>query len=361
MISAQVAAPSSACVPVHRLSISVIVVLAVVLLGQRPSAQSLTSSLLQRYLEVLREQAGIPGMSALVLQDGVDVWKSGFGRADVEGAVAATPDTPYLIGGLSQTVGATLLLKECLEEGVVAFNDPVTLWAPGFAEPATVGQLLAHVTSSGAFRHDLDRFAALTPVIEACSGTSYQELVADDIFGKLAMLRSVPGTVLATPTAADIEAFGTPLLARYAAVLGELASPYRLVDRRAVRTELAPGRVNAANGIVSTVYDLARFDATLRYDTLLHPATLDRAWTPAAPNLPAGLGWFVQTYNGEKVVWQFGSVPGAYSALLVKVPNRGLTFILLANSDALAVPFARETWDVTASVFARAFLLIYVP
>ena len=40
----------------------------------QPSAQSLTFTLFERYLESLREQAGIPGMSALVLQDGVVVW-----------------------------------------------------------------------------------------------------------------------------------------------------------------------------------------------------------------------------------------------------------------------------------------------
>ena len=111
---------------------------------------------------------------------------------------------------------------------------------------------------------------------------------------------------------------------------------------------------------MTTVHDLGRFDSALT-DVLLRPDTLRRAWTRATPNLPSGFGWFVQTYNGELVVWQFGQVKDAYSALFVKVPNRGLTFVLLANSDALAAPFARETWDVTASVFARTFLLIYVP
>jgi hypothetical protein len=74
-----------------------------------------------------------------------------------------------------------------------------------------------------------------------------------------------------------------------------------------------------------------------------------------------GFGWFVQTYNNEQVVWHFGQVRDAHSALLVKVPNRGMTFILLANSDALGAPFARGTYDVTTSVFANLFLRIYVP
>ena len=55
----------------HKFFIASAVVLAAAMFGQRTSAQTLTSSLFERYLESLREPAGIPGMSALVLQDGV--------------------------------------------------------------------------------------------------------------------------------------------------------------------------------------------------------------------------------------------------------------------------------------------------
>ena len=69
-----------------------IVVSLLVLFGLRPSAQilglnpfqNLTFTVFERYLESLRLQAGIPGMSALILQDGVVVWERGFGRADIE-------------------------------------------------------------------------------------------------------------------------------------------------------------------------------------------------------------------------------------------------------------------------------------
>lgn len=346
----------------RRLLITVLVALAAAALGQRVSAQGLASSLMERYLDVLREQAGIPGMSALIRQGGVDVWAAGFGRSDVEGAVRASADTPYLIGGLSQTVGATLLLRKCVEESFATPADTVAQWFPGFPEPrTTLAQLLAHITPAGGFRQDLGRFAALTPVIEACSGSPYQQLVAEEILTQLGMMHSVPGTALANPRSADVDAFGVEALGRYSSVLADLATPYRLADgRRAVRAEVAPGRVTAADGLVTTVHDLARFDSALD-NGLLRPDTLRRAWTPVASNLPGGFGWFVQTYNGELVVWQFGQVKDAYSALLVKVPNRRLTFVLLANSDGLAAPFARETWDVTASVFARLFLLIHVP
>jgi hypothetical protein len=69
-----------------------------------------------------------------------------------------------------------------------------------------------------------------------------------------------------------------------------------------------------------------------------------------------GLGWFVQVYRGERVVWHFGSVPNAYSSLILKLPERNITFIVLANSDGLSAPFQLSSGDVTKSLFATLFL-----
>ena len=349
----------------HRFFIALSVIAAVLLFGQRPSAQGLTFSLFERYLESLRVNAGIPGLSALVAQDGHELWAGGLGRADVNGFVAARPDTPYLVGGLSQTVGAALLLRKCVDQSFGELNDPVSAWVPGFAEAeTTLAHLLAHVAPSGAFNYNLTRFAALTPVIEACGKMDYPRLVAEEIFSRLSLTRSVPGTVLSAPTPEHLATFGAPNVDRYARVLSDLATAYRVdTAGRATPTTLPLGGLDAATGLVTTVRDFARFDAVLRpsVDFLLRPETLVRAWETPAPHLPGGLGWFVQVHNGELVAWQFGEVKDAYSALVVKVPNRRLTFIAFANSDALAAPFARERWDVNASVFAELFLRVFLP
>jgi CubicO group peptidase (beta-lactamase class C family) len=82
-------------------------------------------------------------------------------------------------------------------------------------------------------------------------------------------------------------------------------------------------------------------------------------WSNQA-GMPTGLGWFVQNYNGQKIVWQFGNTPGAYSSLILKVPDRHLTLILLANSDGLSAPFSLQDGDVTSSLFARTFLRLFI-
>jgi CubicO group peptidase (beta-lactamase class C family) len=122
--------------------------------------------------------------------------------------------------------------------------------------------------------------------------------------------------------------------------------------------------MNAASGLVSTVRDLARFDAALDSALLLREDTLAVAWSNTANAerskvLPTGLGWFVQSYKGEPIVWHFGFIPNGYSSLILKLPSRRLTLILLANSDGLSAPFELENGDVTRSLFATVFLRLF--
>lgn len=339
----------------------------IVVFGQRTEAQVLTFSLFERYLESFRAEAGIPGMSATILQNGVVLWEHGFGRRDVEAFLPATPDTPYLIGGLSQTFGATLLLRKCIDQGSAVLDDPVREWLPLYPEPqTTLSQLLTHTAAGGGgYQYAPSRFATLTGVIEACGRVPYRLLLASELFDRFAMVDSAPDQVLGTPTAQDTEWFSPAHLSHYAQVINRMAAPYRVVGGRAQRnTDLQLKRVDAADGIISSVRDLARFDSMLSSDVLLAPATRNLAWTQAfagATPLPTGRGWFVQNYNGEPIVWQFGLIHGSHSSLVLKAPNRGLTLIILANSDGLNAPFALESGDVTTSLFATLFLRLFVP
>ena len=39
--------------------------------------------------------------------------------------------------------------------------------------------------------------------------------------------------------------------------------------------------------------------------------------------MPTGLGWFVTTESGQRLVWTFGHIPDASSALIVKIDHAG--------------------------------------
>jgi CubicO group peptidase (beta-lactamase class C family) len=333
--------------------------------GSNAAAQNLSVSLFEKYVDSLREEAGIPSIAAAITQDGNIVWQGGFGRPNIDATAPPTPDTPYLIGGLSQTLGSTLVLRKCLDQGHAALSDAVTRWTPFGDEATTLAHLLAHATTSGSFRFDPARFAVLTKVVEECASTPYAQLLEEEIFGRLAMGNSVPGSaIVGASNAGDL--FSSSTLARYSSTLGRVAVPYRVDSRgRATRTDIAPRSADAAAGVVSTVGDLVRFDAALRDSgVLLTAQTRQQAWTQVTAGgsaLPTGLGWFVQNYNNQAVVWHFGVVDGGYSSLIVKVPNRGLTLIMLANSDGLSAPFGLENGDVQKSLFAQTFLKLFVP
>ncbi len=148
-------------------------------------------------------------------------------------------------------------------------------------------------------------------------------------------------------------------------MLAKLAVPYKVDGKgRAERNDLPGMPIDAAGGLVSTVRDLWQLDKALDDRLLLTDDTLAAAWSPAAERggvaSPMGLGWFVQSYKGERVVWHFGYVQNAYSSLILKVPSRNLTFILLANGDGLSAPFQLQSGDVTRSPFATLFLRLAI-
>ncbi len=323
------------------------------------NAQSLTFGLFERYLDALRLELKIPGLSAAVVQNGKIVWDGGFGSRDVAASLPVAADTPFPVANLSETFGATLVLQQCIDRGdEIALNDRVVRWTTFPESTTTIAQLLAHVSASNVYQYDTTRFGSLSGVVVECVDQPYPRIVASEILDRLAMIDSVPGRdVVEAPGAL---AFPASTLNRYRGVLARMAAPYR-VDAKGVatRSDYTQRSLTGSNGLISTVRDLARFDAALADGILLSPESQAAMWAPVASR-PTGLGWFVQTHNGERLIWHFGLAKDAYSSLIVKVPGRQLTLILLANSDGVATSFSPTDGDVTQSIFARLFLKLFV-
>jgi CubicO group peptidase (beta-lactamase class C family) len=334
---------------------------------QNPAPQPvLPAPVFEYYLEALRQQAGIPGMSAAVVQDGQIVWERGFGFQNLESRVPATPDTPYLVGGLSQSVAAVVLLQ-CVEQRRLQLDTPVSQYGMQLPEAdATLRQVLNHSSAAGvAYRYAPERYALLNAVAERCVTQPYRKTVAQRILNTLAMRDSVPGADLRTRSTVPDGMFDLEDHERYERVLDRIAMPYRLDRRnRPVRVELLPRDImTGAGGLVTTVRDFARFDAALDSELLLLEDTRAQAWARSVGRdgtlLPTGLGWFVQSYQGQTVVWQFSMNEG-YSSLVIKLPQRRTTFILFANSDRLSSPFDLDSGNVAPSLFATLFLRLFM-
>lgn len=329
------------------------------------AADDLVLSRFGDYLESLRAQAGIPALAATMVSTTDVTWERPFGQQDVERNIFARTDTPFQLDASTQLLVAAQVLR-CVEEGRLSLDDTAGKFAPTSADPgATLRQILTHTTSAADglhFSYRPDRLAPLAAAIAACTGDTFGGAVIS-FLERLNMRDSVPGLDGRSwpPPSADP---GGAVSERYTAVLGRLATPYVVdANRKASPSRYSSTSLTPASGLISTARDLAKFDLAIKKGWL-RAETLALAWAPpvgpTGQRLPHGLGWFVQSYNGEPIVWQFGISDSGSSSMILTAPFRGLTLILLANSSGLARPFSLEAGDVTVSPFARLFLEIFV-
>ncbi|HJQ37300.1 MAG TPA: serine hydrolase [Thermoanaerobaculia bacterium] len=328
--------------------------IALLLLSSSASAASRFARF-EKEADAFRRQLGIPGMSAVIIEKQKIVWMKGFGFADLENKVPATPDTLYHVASLTKTFAAVLVLQ-LVEQGKLDLDEPVSRYSKEITdERVKIRHIISH-TSEGtmpgdAYAYSGNRFDALTALIEAKYGKPFRQVMIETFLVPLKMTASVPGH--------DVE--NDPALApRYAKQLERFAKPYVLYGAgEIVRDSYPPRDMNAAAGLLSTVRDLAKYDVAIDRHVLLKPETLARAWTPFLSNagkpLPHGLGWFVQDHRGVKLVWHFGNWGHGFSATYLKVPEKQLTLILLANSEGLSNGFYNDG-RIESNPIACAFL-----
>jgi CubicO group peptidase (beta-lactamase class C family) len=297
----------------------------------------------ERDADEIRNTLRIPGMSAAILENQKVLWMRGFGYADLENKVPATPETLYSIASATKTFGSTLVMQ-LVETGRVSLDEPVADYPPSrYAAPITdrrvrIRHILSH-TSEGTpgteFKYNGALYDIITSVIEKKYGAPFAQVLTRQILDPLHMMESVPGhNVIDNPEEAR----------RYAPALARFAKPYAFYGKGEVVAATYPGRdISASAGLLTTVRDFAKFDVAIDRHVLLQPKTQELAWTPFVSNagdtLPYGLGWFVENYRGERMIWHSGNWGSGFSAIYFKLPARNLSMILLANSEALSDPF----------------------
>jgi CubicO group peptidase (beta-lactamase class C family) len=121
-------------------------------------------------------------------------------------------------------------------------------------------------------------------------------------------------------------------------------------DRYENAAELLALRPSGA--FLSTVLDLAKWDAALYEDRILTKASRDVMWKPMPLTdgrvSPYGFGWQLGAVDGHRRVHRGGSLPG-FRAEMARFPDDRLTVIVLTNADG-AVPE-----EIAAGVARRHF------
>jgi CubicO group peptidase (beta-lactamase class C family) len=345
---------------------------------------------LERELDSLRTHLRIPGMSAAIAAEDRVTWARGFGTANRERGVPATPDTIYPLASLTKPYASTIVLQ-LAQEGRLSLEDPVSSFGIVMERSAsvTIRHLLSHTSGEPpgtAYRYDGNAFGALTQIVERTTGRPFAKELTDRIVRRLALTRTSPNpgeprgfwslAASMRVTAANSERARAEFAAAgidrqpierglaqgYARAYGRWIWPSGLFGPMKPMTH--GFTLSATAGLVASAPDVASFSIALDQHVLLNEASTAQAWRrPVALDgkpLPYGLGWFVQHIRGRRVVWHYGHGLES-SSLIVKLPEQRATFVILANSDGLS------RWrglgdgaDVTASPAASLFMNWYL-
>lgn len=304
-------------------------------------------------LDSIRVALRIPALAVGVVQDDVITVETGLGYADVARRIKATANTSFRIASLTKTFTSTLALQ-LVEQGKLNLDTPITAYGLNLGNPRiTVRHLLTH-TSEGEpgthYQYNGYRFGQLGPILEQAAGMPFHQLLLERIVQPLRLASTAPGISLAEYFAYTRR---RPALRPYfKTAFRHLAQPYDLNEKGAVVASRYYDEFGAFGGLTSTVKDVLRYAAAIDHHRLVSARTQQQIFTPyrtadGRPT-PYGLGWFTQTYRGLDFYWHYGQTQGE-SGLLVMVPARHLTLVVLANTSKLSQPFQLGDGDVLMS------------
>lgn len=340
---------------------------------QRP-AQAVFTSAMSAWIDRLGKyeiDAGrTPGLAIGVVEDGRIVYARGFGFANTAAHVPANPDTEFYIGGVSmQFTAAAMLMLE--QDGKLKLDDKIVRYVPELALVApdvTIAQLLTQTsglpdiaivpgysTDQTRQMKPADLFAAVNKMKPAApAGSAYANNDLNYIVAG-AIVERTGGVPLSDylqqhvflPLVMDQTFLSGDSGISISHALGYTSSPRSnafALARTLDRTWLLGGR-----GIVSTIYDLAKWD--IEMPILLRVDAVRTMFTPSPATKPSqyGMGWVIDRRGGKLFTWYTGQIPG-YQATNAMLPDDHIAVIVLSNADALHGGRVAETQAIAARI-----------
>lgn len=300
----------------------------------------------------------IPGLSLAVVKEGKIIYTKGYGLANLENQTPAKPETNFLIASVTKSFTAVALMM-LWEEGKFSLEDSIGQYLedlPSHWNPLTIRQIMSHTSGIPTnldmpppceFEFDCDHYTRknfiqevaclplnfppgtewrysgttgytlLGMLIEKLSGETYWDFLEEQIFSPLEMNETGP--------------------IDYATLIDNRASGYHFENGEFLNSEqLDPVGEFASGGLMSTVLDLAKWDAALFTEKLLKRSTLEMMWTNARLNdgtiVPSyGIGFGLTPYLGQRRVGHTGGAPG-FASSVTRFIDKKLTVIVLTNT-----------------------------
>ena len=314
----------------------------------------------------------IPGAAVCVVKNGKVVLMKGYGVKEMGVNEKVDENTLFMIGSNSKAFTATALAmldaakKLSLDDKVQKWFPDFTLYDPWVAKEATIRDLLCHRLGFETFQGDFmyfdsdlttaevrEKMGKLKPmysfrskwgytnsafmtageIIPKVTGRSWADFVTDSIFKPLGMNNSLA-------LSKDIQTAANKCAA-HTVVMGELKKiPYGNIDN------LAP-----AGSISCSVSDMSHWmlmqldNGMYKGKKFIPVSAINETRTPASilgnggqlfnkgHFALYGLGWFLQEYEGRKIVSHTGGVNGFVTSFTM-IPEEKLGIIVFTNTDA---------------------------
>lgn len=338
-------------------------------------AQS-NSQKLDEMIQQGMEDWKIPGLAAVVVQNGEVVYQKTYGTKDIDTQDPVNENTLFRMASTTKAfVG--IAMGMLVDQGKVNWDDKVITHLPSFklsdpyiTQDARIIDLFTHnlgadnadflwslmdistneilerfqntpmiYPTRGGFQYQNIMYVVAGQVIEAVSGMTWDEFVEQNIFKPLEMTRSQTQDK-------NVNTAGNYVTPHYR---NHNDSVIKLKDN----FEL--GGANAAGSQWTSVSDISNYlkfiqkGGVYNGDTLLSPETFNYLFQPktvisdkdwgypasslANPNWKTyGVAWFQHDYRGHKIDYHTGSMGGAV-AIIAIVKDKNLAVAFFANMD----------------------------
>jgi len=317
---------------------------------------------LRSHIAKYLEETGAPSVAVGVAKRGKIVWEEGFGWANKEKKVQATPRTMYSVGSLSKPMTATAVMI-LAERGLIDLNVPANTYLgeaklrafAGTPEDATVKRLLHHTAGLPMYWHFyegelagrpdpetiIQRYGILTTppgeryeysnlgysilatILERVSGKNFREFMRGEVFEPLGLRTT---SIFDDPPDADTVA-------------------PRYIGNKEVST-FYDYHLRGASAVYSSAHDLLRFGMfhlKNRLDDqkqIIAPKSIEEMQESVDSRLTSSrykIGWDVGERYGYDVVTHGGVMPGVRMILLL-LPSEDIAVVVLSNGDNIELP-----------------------
>lgn len=322
--------------------------------------------------DVMRESS-LASITVAVAKDGKIVWEEGFGWADREKMLPATPQTMYSLASISKPFSATGLMT-LVEQGKIDLDKPANDYLgtgkltglAGDASAATVRRVMSH--TSGLPLHYQFYY----------SDNAYPVVSNDETIARYGILVTPPGEVyeysnlgygivdhiIARASKSDYADF---MRAKVFLPLGLTHTSVGIgpgMESWAAQRYDANHRVipfydfdhRGGSAIYSSAHDLIRFGMFSLKNHLADAAailkdeTIDQMQRPVAP-AAYGLGWIVTDDDlGFRRIAHTGGMPGVRT-ILYMYPSENLAVVVLTNSETNSI--GRVAGEITSVMLPR--------